>query len=168
MTASFRSAFLYTLHFLCFHFINFRPNWKWHFDMFSEPGGLGGLLQCVWLFPGVTWPVVLSEAEEAPLFTFSPQAVWTAVWVNSQPFLCWTLSRHLCYKNSQTKGSGRLRERTSCMCCLWLRVSSSCSFGPRQGLLWKVLNKESIPFPCKDDFSSKFNVCTAAKMLQDL
>ena len=66
-------------------------------------------------------------------------------------------------KNSPTKGSGLLRERV-CV-CLWLSISPSCSFGPRQGFLWPLLNKESIPFPCKDDFSSKFSVCTAAKML---
>lgn len=35
------------------------------------------------------------------------------------------------------------------MCCLWLSISPSCSFGPRMGFLWLVLNEASIPFPCK-------------------
>lgn len=67
--------------------------------------------------------------------------------------------------NSPTKGSGLLWESLYFVCAVCDSVFfPSCSFGPKQGFLWPVLNKASL-FPCKADFSSKFTVYTAAKML---
>ena len=119
----------------------------------------------LFLFPHV-WLVESSEAEEAPSFLFSPCGRVDSSGSLGQTALT---SRHHCLqKKKQSNRRGRDccgRGWTLYMCWLWLSVSPSCSFGPRQGFLWLVLNTESIPFPCKDDFSSKFSVCTAAKML---
>lgn len=57
--------------------------------MFGEPGGPGGVGAspvCVaekqaFLLEVLSWSLP-TEAEKAPSFKFSLQAVWTAVWVN--------------------------------------------------------------------------------------
>ena len=162
-------SFSLRFHLLCFLFIiNFLQDPSWLLDMFGEPGGSGGgggggsSHTCAWSCP--------RKLRRRNHSCSLPAAVWTAaaVWVK----LCWTLSRHHCSQKNQKKKQSNRRGReccgrgwTLCMCWLWLSVSPSCSFGSRPGFLWLVLNTESIPFPCKDDFSSKFCVCTAAKML---
>lgn len=161
--------FSFSLHFhlLCFLFIiNFLQDSSWLLDMFGEPGGSvgsggGSSHTCAWSCP--------RKLRKRNHLCSLPAAVWTAaaaVWVK----LYWTLSRHHCSqkkKESPTEGVGSaVGEDELCVCAGCDSVfPPAAPLGPGRVFLWLVLNTESIPFPCKDDFSSKFCVCTAAKML---
>lgn len=161
--------FSFSLHFhlLCFLFIiNFLQDSSWLLDMFGEPGGSvgsgGGL-------PTRVLGRVLGSWGSAIIYVLSPRLCGQQQQQSGSNCieLCLDTTVRKKKKESPTEGVGSaVGEDELCVCAGCDSVfPPAAPLGPGRVFLWLVLNTESIPFPCKDDFSSKFCVCTAAKML---